>query len=82
VVVVGQRIDDRHRRRRGERVQIGLGERAHDDRRGLAGEDARGVGERLAAAELQLVRSQHHGEHPEPPRRGLETRVRVDGLVK
>ena len=43
----------------GERLDIALGERADDDRLAVGGQHAGGVGDRLAAPELELVGAQH-----------------------
>ena len=66
MVVIGQRVDHRHRRRGGDRFDVRLRERADDDRRAVGGQDARRVGDRLAAAELELVGAQHDRHRPEP----------------
>ena len=67
VVLVRERVHHRHRRPACELVDRLLRERADDDRRAVAGERSGGVGDRLAAPELQLLRRQRH-------RRCTETR--------
>ena len=57
MVLVGERVHDRHRRPMCELVDRLLRERADHDRLDVAGERASRVGDRLAASELQLLRS-------------------------
>ena len=54
---------------------------AGHDRRAVAGEHARGVLERLAAAELQLVGAEHDRQHAEPVDRGLQRDARARGRL-
>jgi hypothetical protein len=56
VRVVGERVDDGDRRRLGEPLDPVLAEGADDDRRDVAGQDLRGVLDRLAATELGAAR--------------------------
>jgi hypothetical protein len=57
VVPVGQRVDDRDRRRLGEAADVVVGEGADDEGPGVAADDPRRVLDRLAPAQLQLVRT-------------------------
>jgi hypothetical protein len=65
MVVVGEGVDDRLVRERGHLVEQRLRKRAHDDRARVPGEDAGGVGDRLAAAELELVGPKPQRQRPE-----------------
>ena len=72
MVLVGERVDDRHRRPARQLVDRLLRERADHDRGDVAGERASGVGDRLAAAELQLLRRQRDRRRAEPGSRRRE----------
>jgi hypothetical protein len=54
---------------------------ANDDRRRIAREHARGVAQRLAATQLQVVRAQHDRQHPEAVRGDLERHPRARGRL-
>ena len=76
MVLVGERVDDRDGRPARELLDGLLGERADDDRGHVAGQRAGRVGDRLAAAELQLLRRQRDRRRSEPRRRGRERDAR------
>ena len=82
VVVVGERVDHGHRGRLGHLLHVALRERPDDDRGAVGGHDARRVGDRLAAAELQLVRAQHDRQGAEPVDRGLDRYTRARGRLR
>ena len=81
VMVVGQRVDDRHARGGRHLLDVALRERADDDRRAVGGHHARGVGDRLAAPELELVGPQHDRQAAEPVHGGLERDARARGRL-
>ena len=57
--LLGERVDDRNCRVRRHFLHVVMGEDANDDRIDVARQHARGVGDRLAAAELHLGPGQH-----------------------
>ncbi len=54
-----EHVEDRHLGDRGELLEPRVGTGADADRRDVPGEHPRGVPDRLAAGELQLVAAQH-----------------------
>ena len=59
--VLGEHVEDRQLVLGRKPFQLGVGVRAHPDRGDVATQDARGVTQRLAAAELGLAGAQDHG---------------------
>ena len=83
MVVVGEGVHHRHGRRFGELLDVAVRERADDDRVAVRRQRARRVGDRLAAAELELVGAEDDGVMPSRAAAAAnETRVRVDGFAK
>ncbi len=74
--LVGERVEDRDRRRRSEHLELRMGVGANRDRVEVAGEHAGGVLERLAARELELVVRQVERGRAEVGRRDLERDTR------
>ena len=72
MVLVGQRVDHGHGRGIGELLDRPLRERPDRDRLHVAREHAGRVGDRLAAAELELVGPQRERQRAEPVRSRLE----------
>ncbi len=66
MMLVGERVDHRYARGRRHVFDLALRKRADDDRVAVAGQRARSVGDRLAAAELELVRPEHDRVQAEP----------------
>ena len=78
VPVVGERVDDRHARRRPSRRSRVVAERAVHDGVAVAREHARRVADRLAAAELAPLHAEHDRMSPSCAHpTSNETRVRV-----
>ena len=81
VVLIGECVDDRHRRPARQLVDRFLRERPDHDRRDVARQRPRGVCNRLAAAELQLLRRQCDGRCPEARDRRCERDSRAGGRL-
>ena len=74
MVVVGEAVDDRHRGEPRQLLDVGVVEGADHDAVDVAREHARGVADRLAAAELDVARRQEEGVPAEL--RGTRPRTR------
>jgi hypothetical protein len=82
VEVVSQAVDDGHGSVLGERVHVGLRERPDHDPVHVAGEDDRGVLDRLAAPELEVVRGQVEARAAELGDPDLEAHARARGRLR
>ena len=58
--VLGEHVEDRQLVLGRKRLELGVGVRPHPDRGDVTTQDARGVAQRLAPAELRLARAQDH----------------------
>jgi hypothetical protein len=73
---VGQPVDDRNGRVGGQLLDIGLGKGPDHDRVEVARQDARGVLDRLAASQLEVVGREVEPDAPELPDPDLERHTR------
>ena len=64
---IGEAVDHRHRRELRQLLDFGVSEGANHDAVDVSRQNARGVGERLAAAELNVVWRQKEGVSPQLP---------------
>ena len=81
MMLVRERVDDRDARVLRELGDRGLGERPDDDGGTEPRQRPGGIGDRLAAAELQLVGPQHERQHAQAMRRGRERDARARGRL-
>ena len=79
MVQLGEHVDDGDLAVLGELGERGIGPGAHADRAHVPREHERGVAQRLAARELQLVRAQHQSVPAELVDSDLERDARARG---